>query len=386
MASGRGSSGRLVVVIVAGGLLALLGGVAILWGLGIIQVHPQSGFPGSTSSATNSVSSTIAVTSIANTPAPIYGQVQDQITSGPLGGTAAKVDVINPGALSKALETVTVSTTAKTFTAANFYTPGQQLLLHVYSTEGNGYYDGLFTITVPSQLTITGNNQVYSVGILALTNRIAATGASVFLYSPTGAPISSTTNINTAGPTNGGGTYTATTKTFQLKWSISLTSLSVGLGLPLPSLSSTFAQQTRVLVAWLGFNSTAVNAGQIQGAGWALISTQPSGWLVFWKQINPVQSTSVTYGQFNDQFTMDTSSIASSTKLGVVIWLQDLGLTTDSQIGVKDSAPTAVGAFSAYGLTSVLGNGYVQPTTTYIGVSSAHNNDPGEVAGIITTN
>lgn len=293
--------------------------------------------------------------------APIYGTVNDNVTGASLGGTSAKIDVINPGSLSRVAETITVSTTSKTFTSSGFYTPGQTLILHAYSTEGNGYYDSVQTITVPSALTsINGGAQVYSIGKLYLEQRVTAANVNFLLYSPTGATLSS----GTGAAAGTAGTYTASTTSFQLSYAITLSSLSVGWGVPEPTLSSSFVQQTRVAVGWLAINNTAVSSSQISNDGWTSINNPPQGWLVFYKVLPPVESTSSKQGGMTpDYFTVDTSSIASGKHIGVDMWFQDLQLPADAALGTSDGAPTAYGAYSGYGLASVIGTGYTTNTS-----------------------
>ena len=291
----------------------------------------------------------------------LYGTVQDAVTSANLGGTSAKLDVINPANLAQPLETITVSTSTKTFTSSHLYAAGETLLVHAYSTEGNGYYDANFNVTVPSSTVLIGSSQVFNLGAFSIENRASSSSVTYTLLSPSQAVLSTATGSTAATSIT---MYSAAATTFTLSYAISDTGLSTCWGCSLSVLASSsngFALQKRVSVGWMAFNNTAVNQGDLQADGWTTTSNPPSGYLVMYKVISPISSTSVKQASTTDSFTVDTSSIASSTKLGFWLWFQDVQLPSDAAKGIADGAPSAAGAYSAYGLTAKIGIGYTTP-------------------------
>jgi len=292
----------------------------------------------------------------------ITGVVQDFDTGSSLGGTSAKVDVIDPNAWDKPLETITVDTTAKTFTSAKYYLAGEVLYFHIYSTEGNGYYDSLQgPLTVPSVST-GGTTPKWDLGTFYLKNRVAAGGLSMVLVSPTGTSLSSGTG-SAAGSL---GQYTATGKSFTLKVNIYLSAYSVHWGAPMETLGTLapYPRETRQLVMWIACNNTAVSQSALTARGFIPISNQPPGWFVMYMVLPEVKSDRSTLGSATVDMPIDTTAVAANKNVSFYVYFADLQKTLDASAGVYDGAPTAYGAFSAYGLTALM------PATGYYQTSS----------------
>lgn len=285
---------------------------------------------------------------------PLYGIVQDADTAAQLGASNTKIDVIDPNDWSKPKETITVATDTTTYTSSLLYLPGQQLYLHVYSTEGNGYYDALIPITVPSTPSLIGQTNKYFLPPITLKQRAAGSNINLLLYSPTGSVLSSTTDSNAGSQ----GTYTAGAKQFSLKVGISLGAYSCAYGIPMPWLTSSYQRVERKAVIFIAFNMTSVSASALTAEGWTPINNPPTGFLVFYKFIDGVSSTKNSLGSVTYNIPVDTSAIAASSKLRIQVWVQDLEMPGDAPIGVSSGAPSSVGAFSGAGVTSIIGRSY----------------------------
>ncbi|MEM0381420.1 MAG: hypothetical protein QW580_01965 [Nitrososphaerota archaeon] len=287
-------------------------------------------------------------------PGRLQLQVQDIDTGAALGGTNAKIDIVDPADLSRPKETITVDSTTKVGTSALLYQPGQRLLLHIYSSEGNGYYPADFEITVPSTYTLSGNQYIYFLGAFGLKQRVAAASVKFTLFAGATALSSAT------GATDGSqGSYTAGAATFDLTVQINLDTYRVAWGKPVTYINARFEKVTLQPVIWIAFNNTAVSQARLTQAGWVPVSsTAFTGWIAFYKVLSPVESTQTALGSATIQIPVDTTSVGSGKKVLIYVWIADMQNVDDARAGVATSALTAYGAFSGYGLTTFLRRGF----------------------------
>jgi hypothetical protein len=337
----------------------------------------------------NPVNPNIPVNPSPTTGAPlqVMGTIQDFYTHASLGATNAKVDILTPGVYTAALEQITVSTSTKLFTSTLQYPPGTNLLLHISSTEGNGYYDAWYPVLVPSSVYTYSNTQYYwlaPTGALPgsaffLKNRVASlsftltnsTGSQ--LNSATGSTQGSTTAYTTSGGVtlaSGSGYFVAQTTTPTLTIYIYSNTLSTEYGTAMSVITPNMAFVTRQLVLWMAVNSTAVNAGTITSAGWTLVPSYAVGYLTFYTPIPPIVSTVTAYGSWSITTTIDTSSCVSGKNTTVGFWIDDLQSTIDASSGIYDAAPTAKGASAQVSPSALL------PATGYIRLSSGAPTQP----------
>ncbi|MEM3426132.1 MAG: hypothetical protein QXW42_04205 [Thermofilum sp.] len=283
-------------------------------------------------------------------PGKLTGQIVDYWTSDALGGTSAKVDIIDPADFSRAREAVTVSTETKVWVTGGgvFYYPGERYFLHLYSNEGSGYYDELVDITVPSNYMLISNEYRYSVGMHRLVQRAHKDSIIVRLLDPTGATLSNG-DADSAGST---GTYTASAKTFDLKVSISLSQYKVSYARPMIFVKpTTYERVTLKGVIWVAFNNTAVSSTKLADAGWRAVSTTAfTGWVAFYKELPEIASTDSMLGSLTINIPIDTSSIASGQKVAVYVWISDLQDPAEAASFIGKSSLTAYGAYTGYGV------------------------------------
>jgi len=287
-------------------------------------------------------------------PGRIQLQVQDIDTGAALGGTNAKIDVIDPADLTKPKETITVDTTSKIGTSALFYSPGQRLLLHIYSSEGNGYYPATYEVVVPSTYTLQGNQYIYFLGAFGLKQRIAAANIAFTLFS--GANVLSSATGST--PDSSADVFTAGSKIVDMSLQINLNSYSSSFGRPIDYINARYEKIQLKTVVWIAFNNTAISTTALTSQGWMPVSTTAiSGWLVFYKVIDPVESSQTQLGSANIPIKLDGTSLPSNTYVKVYVWAADLQNPSDAAAAVSWSALTPYGAFSGYGLPGPLGAG-----------------------------
>ena len=356
-ASKVGAAALLLIVIIIGIPLGFMLWSQIAPQLQTIITQPMQVAPAQTQQTAQQVAP----------PGKIYGQIQDIDTGTALGGTSAKVDIIDPADLTKPLETVTVDTSTKTFVSGLLYEPGRRLLLHIYSTEGNGYYDEIKEIVVPSNYAMIGNEYRYYVGVFGLKQRAGASEINFRLLDPTGATLSSATG-STAGSA---GSYSAGAKTFDLTLSISLSAYKRSWGRPMPYINSRYERINLVPVVWIAFNNTAISATKLTNEGWIPVtSTAFTGWLVFYKPLSEVVSTQTSLGSTTVRIPIDASSLPSGAAFKIYVWIADLQNEADAKAGVGWSSITAYGAFSGHGVTSPLGGVFQtaggQPTNPWL--------------------
>jgi len=294
----------------------------------------------------------------------IFGQIQDIDTAAALA--SAKVDVIDP-ASNKLLETITADSNGK-FTSVNVYEPGKSLILHIYST---GYYDKEFTVTVPSTYTLVSNSYYYPLGVFQLKKRVTADSISFKIQDPTGTTLGSADG-DTA-QTSGFGSYSASSTSFNLMLLISVTgttSQPVAFGEPVPYITPQLAKETLRPVVWVAFNSTAINLEKLRSAGFERMENAPNNVLVVYKVLDPIETNKINTAQtMTITIPVDTSSIASGSKVAMLVWIADLQRPADAAIGVKISSLTAYGPYSGYGVTTPLGQGYTAPSSSTFGSS-----------------
>ncbi|MEM4497624.1 MAG: hypothetical protein QW692_02220 [Nitrososphaerota archaeon] len=287
----------------------------------------------------------------------IFGQVQDVDTAEGLNG--AKVDVIDPAA-NKLLETITADASGK-FSSASVYEPGKTLILHVYAT---GYYDKEFTVTVPTSYTLVSNSYYYPLGVLQLKRRVDAANLNFKLQDPTGQTIASATGA--AAQSAGWGSYSPSSKSTNLMLLISVTgsvSQPVAFGHPVPYITPSLAKETLKPVMWVAINSTAVSLEKLRAAGFERVENAPSNWLLVYKVLDPVETNRVNTVQTSTvMIPIDASSLASGTKVAVLVYIADLQRPADAAIGVRLTSLTAYPPYSGYGVQP-MGGGYVPPST-----------------------
>jgi len=304
----------------------------------------------------------------------IFGQIQDIDTSTALA--SSKIDVIDP-ASNKLLETITADSNGK-FTSVNVYEPGKSLILHIYSS---GYYDKEFTITVPSTYTLVSNSYYYPLGVFQLKKRVAADSISFKIQDPTGTTLASADG-DTA-QASGFGSYSASSTSFNLMFLISVTgttSQPVAFGEPMPYITPQLQKEQLRPVLWLAFNSTAINLEKLRSAGFERMENSPNNVLVVYKVLDPIETNKINTAQtMTVTIPVDTSSIASGSKVAMLAWIADLQRPADAAIGVKISSLTAYGPYSGYGVTSPLGQGYTAPS------SAAFGNSDGWLRIVVTT-
>jgi hypothetical protein len=285
-------------------------------------------------------------------PGRIQLQVQDALTGVALGGTNAKVDIIDPADLTKPKEIITVDTSTKIATSALFYSPGQTLLLHIYSTEGSGYYDQVYQVTVPSTYTLQANQYVYFLGAFGLRQRAAAASVSFTLFS--GAAVLSSATGNA--PDNTADLFNAGNKVVDLTLQINLQSYSTSFGRPVDYINARFEKVQLRAVAWLAFNNTAISTTALTAQGWNLVSTSAvTGWLVFYRVLDPVESSQTQLGAASIPIKFDATSIPTGKRVLVYVWVADLQNPADAAAGVGWTSLTPYGAHSGYGVTSPIG-------------------------------
>jgi len=288
----------------------------------------------------------------------VFGQIQDIDTAAALA--SAKIDVIDPSS-NRLLETMTADSNGK-FTSANVYEPGRALILHVYST---GYYDREFTVTVPSTYTLVSNSYYYPLGVFQLKRRVAADNLNFKIQDPTGTTLASADGDTPQAA--GFGTYTATSKSFNLMFLISVigtTSQPVAFGQPVPYVTPQLAKEQLRPVLWIAFNSTAINLEKLRSAGFERMENSPSNVLVVYKVLDPIETNKINTAQtMTITIPVDTSSIPSGSKIAMAAWIADLQRPADAAIGVRITSLTAYGPYSGYGVTEPLGQGYVAPAS-----------------------
>jgi len=298
-----------------------------------------------------------------NYVAPIYGVVVDYFTKDTLGSTSAKVDVIDPANLKSAYETITVDTSSEKYQSGKLYSAGTTWKFHVYSTEGNGYYDALYDVTIPSYPSRISGTDVFYIQNpeLALKQRVATANFAARLLDPTGATLSSATG-NTAGST---GSYTASSTNVNLRVSITITgttSQPVAWGVPMPYINAQNQLEELKPVMWVAVNSTAVNMAGLEAQGFQPITNPPTGWLVYYKFLDPLETTKTTTTATQDVLIpLDLSNVASGTKVAVYVWMADLQRPNIGTLNSYVSSLTAYGAFSGLGVSTPLPNkGYTE--------------------------
>ena len=287
-------------------------------------------------------------------PGKLQFQVQDVDTGAALGGTNAKIDVIDPADLTKPKETITVDTNTKVATSALLYQPGQRLILHIYSSEGNGYYPADFEVVVPSTYTVSQNQYIYFLGSFALKQRVAAGDVQFTLFAGATALSSAT------GAADGAqGSYTAGAAVFDLTIQINLRTYRVAWGKPVTYINARFEKVTLQPVVWIAFNNTAISQTRLTQAGWIPVtSTAFTGWIAFYKVLSPVESTQTSLGSLTVQVPIDTTSVGSGKKVLIYVWIADMQNPDDARAGISTSALPAYGAYSGYGLTTFLRRGF----------------------------
>lgn len=304
------------------------------------------------------------------TPAAVVISVKDAWSGSILSSsTSNKADIINPSDFSKPLEgALQGSSSTNLISSSSLYTPGTSLVIHTYES---GYYDNVQSFSVPTVLTVISNTQNYFLGTMTLTARAANTAITAQLVDPAGAVDSSTTNINSGGSE---GTYSAPggQKLDPFSVAVRVTAAQKSYAYPEPFLTANFKQISLQGTVWLGINSTGIGISSLTGAGWQVISNEPTGYTVVFKQLPEIDSpTAANLGYSVQSFTLDTSPLAANKHVQIAVWVADNQNPADNALGVTDGTLSAYGAFSGYGNTAVLGIGYNSATssgafTTYL--------------------
>ncbi|MGC8974129.1 MAG: hypothetical protein ACP5KY_08005 [Thermoproteus sp.] len=298
-------------------------------------------------------------------PGRLQLQVQDVDTGSALSGdgssTWVKIDIVDPADLTKPKEVVQVDTSTKVATSGLFYNPGQRLLLHVSSNVGNGYYPAVFEVVVPSTYTLQGNQYVYFLGAFGIKQRAAAAGVAYTLFrgatvlsSATGSAPDGTADLHSAG-----------TKVVDMTLQINLNDYRVSYGRPVDYITYKFDRTQLRLVAWIGFNNTAISATALTALGWTPVtSTAFTGWQVYYKVLDPAESSQTALGSLAIPIKMDATSLASNTDVKVYVWVADLQNPTDAASGISWSSLPAYGAYSTYGISSPIGRAFAVSGST----------------------
>lgn len=342
----------------------------------------------------------------------LYPQIQDAFTGADLHASNVKMDIMGQIGgvwnLAKPLETISYAAAGQASTG--LYAPGTPLLFHVSDgndpTNGDDYYDEWYACTVQSggqcfdlrpadtyggtsafgatgftsvggltlyQVPLSPNisvGQTTSAGyewILPIFTQYGVAGTSsvtIKIQNPDGSAGTAWTgsaNTYSAQGSQGSVTYTAASKTPQLNIFVTVTNSKLTWGRPTIVLSSQTPYNPVVLYAsaLVAVNSTSLRLGVTTASGWVSVSTQPAGggWTVVaaplpsQNGIAPAYYTVSSQVNLNFPVPLDTTSISSSTKLGIAVYMGDLQYVPDSLAAVPDAAPTGYGAIAATGLS-----------------------------------
>ncbi|MEM3447263.1 MAG: hypothetical protein QXP38_00055 [Nitrososphaerota archaeon] len=279
------------------------------------------------------------------TPAKISVVLQDIDTG---SGIAGSCDVIDPADMTKPLETISI-TSGSGESARSTYVPGQRLQLHCY---GSNYYPAVFDIVVPSSYTLAGSSgstyYVYPVGVFGLKGRSSADSAVFSLYY--GATLLSDGDGDTRDTTPG--SFTPASKIFQVNLQINLMQYSKAFGRPVEYINARYEKITLRPVVWIAFNQTAISSASLTSQGWIPVSTTAlTGYLVFYKVLDPVESSRTALGSATIPIQIDASSLAQNSHLKIQVWIADMQNPSDAAAGVGTTTLTAYGAYSGYGIS-----------------------------------
>ena len=365
----------------------------------ICAIHPD--WCGGTTPPPGGSSSTTSVMPGARVAKMSLG-IQDYFNGTSL--TTGHVDVVPINNLAQAYESALAITTYPT-TSGQRYTEGLQYYVNVYNpnsyprvyriTVGGAVEEMIPNVPVGTDGTGAPSFTFNTIGTMTLSTeatpvwvvpafrlKAVASAASILLQlqGPSGNIRQVTANGAGANEVAAGSqtvNYTAGAKTFQLDFVIKLSQVSRSYGEPVVTLSSTapYAFQVRYLVLWLDFNSTQLGTSSM--AGFYPITVQPTGHYVSYTVLSPVTSAQSTTGSTDIPIPIDTSSVTSSTKLMVRVWIGSYQYGVDVHNGSKDAAPTAYGAFSGYGSNSII------PAQQY--TTSSNLPASSELSGYITT-
>jgi hypothetical protein len=305
--------------------------------------------------------------------------------------STTSVDVFHQNDLDGRIETVAVAAAA---TAGKMtITEGDDLFFHVFSTAASGYYDRMYRVNdlkigAPVELMTPiwadGNPGSWSLSYTAIGNVQFDNSATKYWLIPTFTIIerastaemgysaiwSGATAVTATGASSttlpGGGSqaskYTASGDSFKIKFQLSLTAVSIGIGQPVLTISSTLPRQFQALffVLWFSQNNTqTLDSDGPFSNGYKKLPFASTTYNVYWKVIQPVTSDQVSTGSRDEEITLNTTPLSTSTVIAIKFWCTDLQNPFDVSGGAADAAPTAYGAISAYGLTSTIdANGF----------------------------
>ncbi|MDW8074110.1 MAG: hypothetical protein RMJ28_07775, partial [Nitrososphaerota archaeon] len=109
-------------------------------------------------------------------------------------------------------------------------------------------------------------------------------------------------------------------------------------------------------IVWIALNQTGVSSTEFINRGWNPVTTTAvTGWLVFYRVIEPVRSTQTALGSLSLPVRVDASSLPTNARIRFLVWIADLQNEDAARSGVGTTSLPAYGGYSGYGLTSPLG-------------------------------
>ena len=269
---------------------------------------------------------------------------------------------------------------------------GDNLFFHVYSTDGNGYYDRWFRVNnlqvgAPVELMTPVWTDAQPIGSWAFSYISIGTvqylaGATPYWIFPTFPIIQQSTAANVgyaaqwagattvtatgAAPTiyvpGAANCYTATGPTFKMKFEITTAAVSTSIGQPMLVLTSTLPRQFRALffILWFSMNNTqCLDSDGPFVNGFHKVPFSSTVYSVYYKVINPVISTQISGGDRAEEISMNTAPIGAGVGISVLFWCTDLQSPTDAAGGASDNLPIAYGGITAIGIGAIISaNGF----------------------------
>lgn len=339
----------------------------------------------------NQPGNTYTATTTATAQAPGAGlqlqfQVKDKMGAALTANTL--VDIIMQSDLSQSGNRENLAIAAAAQASVKFYGIGEALYFHVYSTNGNRYYDSWFKGTVgignhitqlvpdlPACTTTTatwheedigtiglsgnpGAVQVYTLPTMMLKQQTTAANTNFNIQTPTGTSMNSGTGtaVVAGGAYSGTGAsnYTAAGTQSSFKVVVSLGSVSTVWGEPMLTISSSlpYTLQARYATLWFAINTTAIVQSFTQASGWCTTGIQAPGYTTFFRYVGAVESTQTDTGF--GTWSLPIQTVTAGQVYGVGIWIRNLQLPTDVAQGTNSAAPTAYGAVTAYGIVATI--------------------------------
>lgn len=301
-------------------------------------------------------------------------------------GAAVGSAIVNVYSVNNARkDTVTVDGTSGIGQTGEYFTPGVTFKFHVTHTS---YYPADYEMAVPSVVAGgAGQTQYYDLNQASWTDIVTGepgTGAFKLKQRVAGASTTFAAQISpdtlrdttmdtlasqptwTTTMTN----KTITGSTFTLNLKIDSTEYSVWWGVPVKYIDTSFQSQVLRGAFILAYNSTQPKSSEVVASGFTSINNPPTGWSVFSMALDGtagkqyVHSTQTVYATKTYPVKFDLSSVTDLNYIQFRVFAMDFQYMGDIQSGGSSAAPTARGAYSTYGLTTIL------PNTTYSLTSS----------------